>query len=65
MADEQIVTHKSERPDSIEYGTPKVGVLKVYVNVANFDEAKTLIDNGKKLLEFARGVQNDNAGTDV
>ena len=64
MAEEQVVVHKNERPDSIEYGTPKFGVLKVYVNVANFDEAKLLIENGKKLLEFAKEVKDDTAGTD-
>jgi len=45
MADKTI-THKTDYPDSIEYGTPgKYSVLKVYFNASNLEDAKTRIDN--------------------
>lgn len=55
MADEQIIVHKNDRPDSIEVGTPgKNGALKVYFNATDLEGAKILVENAKKLLEFAK-----------
>ena len=44
---------KKDRPDSIEIGTAKVGVLKVYYDASRLDEAKQLIDNANKALNYA------------
>lgn len=47
----------NDRPDSIEYGTPKGGKYKVYGNARNPDEFRTLIDNMNDLLNHAAGGQ--------
>uniref|UniRef100_A0A6M3LMT2 Uncharacterized protein n=1 Tax=viral metagenome TaxID=1070528 RepID=A0A6M3LMT2_9ZZZZ len=43
-----------ENKDSIEIGNSKTGTFKVYLNVANMEEAKSKIQNAKKLMLEAR-----------
>ncbi len=47
----------NDRPDSIEYGTPKGGKYKVYVNARKPEEGKKLVDNMSDLLNHAQGGQ--------
>ena len=50
---------KESNTDSIEIGTPsKGGVLKVYFNANNPEEAEAKINKGMVSLEFARAMYN-------
>jgi hypothetical protein len=52
--EETIVVNKSERPDSLDIGSPsKGGAVKVYFDASKPDEAKILIDNAIKLRSYA------------
>lgn len=53
--------YKTQYPDSIEIGTPKNGVLKVYFNADDEETAKKRLDVAKRLLASARG---ENYGLD-
>lgn len=61
MPEEQITRHvhenKDARPDSIEIGTPKSGVIKVYVNLVTMDDAqiRAIINKAMTALTYARG----------
>lgn len=53
--EEQITRIFSDRPDSIEIGTPgKGGVLKYHFDASKPDEAAELYKVAKKQLETAR-----------
>jgi flavodoxin len=57
LAQEHI--HTTDFPDSIDIGTPgKKGNLKVYFNASRFEEARERIRNAKKLLEYAREMDD-------
>jgi len=47
----------NDRPDSIEFGTPKGGKFKCYGNAKSPEEFKGLIDNMTALLNHASGVE--------
>ena len=47
----------NDRPDSIEFGTPKGGKFKCYGNAKSPEEFKELIDNMTALLNHASGVE--------
>jgi hypothetical protein len=49
---------KKDRPDSVELGTAKLGVMKVYFDASNIDEAKILIKNAAEALTYAMSVKN-------
>lgn len=52
--EEQTIIYKTERPDSLEIGTPsKGGVLKVYFNAADKEQGKMLVDNALAVLKHA------------
>lgn len=53
--DESII--KKDRPDSIELGTAKTGVFKVYFDASKPDEAKILISNAAEALSYANSVR--------
>jgi xanthine/CO dehydrogenase XdhC/CoxF family maturation factor len=61
MSEEQVVRHihenKENRPDSIEIGTPKSGVIKVYVNLLTMSDAdiRALINKAQSGLTYAKG----------
>lgn len=61
MTEEQTVRHihenKDARPDSLEIGTPKNGVMKIYVNLQTMDEPqiRALINKGLAALTYAKG----------
>lgn len=55
----EIKTIKKELPDSIELGTPKNGVMKVYFDASNLDDAKTRIDNAAKALNYALSIKDN------
>lgn len=57
MEEKQII--KKELPDSIELGTPKIGVMKVYFDASNLDDAKMRIDNAAKALNYALSVKTE------
>lgn len=57
MEEKQII--KKELPDSIELGTPKIGVMKVYFDASNLDDAKLRIDNAAKALNYALSVKTE------
>jgi len=58
---EQIVRtiheNKDSRPDSLEIGTPKMGVIKVYVNLLTMSDAdiRALINKALTALTYAKG----------
>ena len=52
--EQQEIINKTFRPDSIEFGTPATGHWKCYIDVANEEEAKHLIDNQIELFEYAQ-----------
>lgn len=48
-----INIHKNERSDSFEIGTPsKGGVIKIYFNSENKEEAEQLIKKAMRLRKF-------------
>lgn len=55
MTDEII--KKVQYPDSIEIGTAKGGVMKVYFDASKPDETKTRIDNAAAALNYAISVK--------
>jgi xanthine/CO dehydrogenase XdhC/CoxF family maturation factor len=61
MTEEQIVRHihenKENRPDSLEIGTPKTGVIKVYVNLLTMNDAdiRAIINKAQTALTYAKG----------
>jgi len=61
MSEEQITRHihenKDSRPDSLEIGTPKTGVIKVYVNLLTMNDAdiRAIIDKAQTALTYAKG----------
>jgi len=61
MAEEQITRHihenKDSRPDSLEIGTPKSGVIKIYYNAVTMTdpEIRQLINRAQTALTYARG----------
>jgi hypothetical protein len=55
MTEQTHIINRTHRPDSIELGTPgKGGVLKVYFDASNYDEAQELIENATKILAYAK-----------
>lgn len=48
---------KKDRPDSIEIGTAKTGVFKVYFDASKPDEAKILISNAAEALSYASSIR--------
>ena len=61
MIEEQVIRHihenKDSRPDSIEIGTPKSGVIKVYYNAVTMSDAdiRQLINKAQTALTYAAG----------
>jgi hypothetical protein len=58
--EEQIT--KTERPDSISFGTPGTGVWKIYVDMQKPDEARELINNGAELFKHAQAKDKEARG---
>lgn len=55
---ESEVIHISNRPDSLEIGTPgKGGSLKIYFDASHEQEADELIRSAYRRLELARQLQ--------
>jgi len=49
-----MLLDKSERPDSITFGTPgKGGEVKVYFDASKPEEAKKLLENAIELRKYA------------
>ena len=49
---------RTERPDSIEIGSPsKGGTLKVYFDAADLDDAEMRVRNGYYIRDIARSLQ--------
>lgn len=55
----EIKTIKKELPDSIELGTPKNGVMKVYFDASNINDAKMRVDNAARILNYALSVKDN------
>lgn len=54
MAEESVVKHINENPDSLEIGTPsKGGVLKVYGSFADEEAFKAKIEVAVRVRAFA------------
>jgi len=53
MTDETIM-YRTEKPDSIEIGTPsKGGVVKIYFNSEDKERAKIIVGNAIEILNHA------------
>jgi len=46
---------KVEYPDSVEFGTPKGGKIKVYFNASDKEDAEKRLENAKAILKLATG----------
>ena len=56
---EQIITNKTQYPDSINIGTPgKGGDVKVYFNASNKVEAKQRIENAIEMCQLAEKLKS-------
>lgn len=52
--DNKIHTIRKETPDSLEFGTPKNGVIKVYGDFDKMDEFKAKINNAIECKNYAQ-----------
>jgi hypothetical protein len=51
------IIKKVQYPDSVEFGTAKGGVIKVYYDASNLPEAKIRINNAKEALDYLIGLK--------
>ena len=58
------IKNTTENPDSLSIGTAKEGIIKVYCDFSQMEEAQEKVKNAFALMELARGLysagkQND------